>query len=290
MLAARFFNLGIGLAFFITNPSNVLASVRTTEVVIENRTSVPITGESITVNHGEITTRPPRVIQPGQSGRLIAESNGFMTGTEGTVRYKISGVAGAAAFHWDDPFSGSNSFDGSAPGGYVVDHTVGHANHTVVFFFVREAAKAATVCNGEWVVSHLGRQPEPRLHTADETVAIGSTPLKKMGIQGWVDTGCVASAIGVAVREAQHSTDGFWTIDLRLSKFNAGGAGYVGSDPPRYVRIEVEPDTPAHAYARVRAGQQIAVRGRVFIDTHHGEQLIEIHPHDPMTAVAGAPR
>src|SRR5262249_43245712 len=117
----------------------------------------------------------------------------------------------------------------------------------------------------------------------DEMIGAISTPLKRLGIQGWVDTGCNATATGVAIRDAANSTDQFWTIDLRLDKFTAGGASYVGPNPPRFLRIEVEPGTAAHGDAFVRKGQHVSVHGHVLVDTHHGEQLIEIHPNDPMS-------
>ena len=273
--------IALMLAVAIAWSGDAWASARTTEVLIENRTDKPLVGDSITVDHGEVTTRPPRTIAPGQTGRLVAESNGVATGNEGTVRYKLQGVPGEASFHWDNPFAGSNSFSSSAPGGFASDHTIGHADHTVVFFFIRSAAQQATICNGAWVIAHLGTHAETGLDDFDEAVAAGSTPLKKAGIQGWVDTGCTATAIGVPVRNAQHSTDGFWTIDLRLRSFTAGDARLDPSQP-RFVRVEVEPGTPAHAHAGARTGVPVAVHGRVFIDTHHGEQLIEIHPNDPM--------
>jgi hypothetical protein len=197
------------------------------------------------------------------------------------VTYKIEGVPGVVSFHFDNPFAGSNSYASSAPAGYATDHTIGHANHTVVFFFVRPVTQAATQCNGAWVVSHLGTHAEGALNVIDEGVGFGSTPLKRLGISGWVDTGCVATAVGTPVRDAQHSTDGFWTIDLALASFVAGGASLAPGDR-RFVRIEVEPETPAHDHARAAGGVPIRVTGRVFIDTHHGEQLIEIHPYNPI--------
>jgi hypothetical protein len=53
-----------------------------------------------------------------------------------------------------------------------------------------------------------------------------------------------------------------------------------------FVRIEVEPGTPAHHAANVGTGQFIRFSGPVLIDTHHGEKLIEVHPHDPMVAIS----
>jgi hypothetical protein len=269
-------------------PCVAQASAREVEVIIQNRTDKRLIGDAVSTSHGVIRTRPPRYIAPGQSGRLLAVSNGFATGTEGRVSYRIEGVPGMVRMHFDNPFAGSNSYDSQAPAGYATDHTIGHANHTVVFFFVRAVTQAATTCNGQWVVDHLGRTPEDRLSAIDRDVGVFSTPLKGIGLAGgWVDTGCFATAVGAPIRDAQHSTDGFWTIDLLLTSFTAGGA----SLPPRrtntFVRIEVEPGTPAHNSAHALATVPIRVAGHVFIDTHHGEQLIEIHPYNPMTLASG---
>jgi hypothetical protein len=279
----------IALLAVVTVRSPSVASARTVEVVIENRTDKRLVGTDVFTTHGVVTTRPPRYILPGQTGRLTADSDGVLTGTEGTVKYRIEGVAGEASFHFDNPYAGTNSYGSSAPSGYATDHTIGHANHTVVFFFIRPKTQAATLCNGPWVVARLGTHAEDALNIIDEGIGFGTTPLKRLGTGGWVDTGCFATAVGTPVRDAQHSTDGFWTIDMKLVSFTAGDGHLDGAGPPRFVRIEVEPDTPAHAKARASGGVPLRVSGHVLIDTHHGEQLIEIHPYDPMTVTTLRP-
>ena len=88
----------------------------------------------------------------------------------------------------------------------------------------------------------------------------------------------MAAGEGAPVRTAQHSTDGFWTIDLELTSFAIGG---TPGPPDRFLRLEVEPGTAAHA----RCEQSIptpAIRvrfgGAVVIDTDG--PFLEIHPEE----------
>jgi len=55
------------------------------------------------------------------------------------------------------------------------------------------------------------------------------------------------------------------------------------------VRIEVEPGTAAHGAAGAsppKANRYIRFSGHVLIDTHHGDELVEVHPTN---AIAKAP-
>lgn len=67
--------------------------------------------KSQSVSHGELTDIMATV--PASSASLTkggcAESNGFMTGTEGTLYYTLEGC-GELAFYWNVPFIGSNSY------------------------------------------------------------------------------------------------------------------------------------------------------------------------------------
>jgi hypothetical protein len=233
-------------------------------------------------NHGIVSRKPPSRIPPAGTGELFAESKGVATGTEGRVTYRLEGIGGTAVFHWDNPFTGSNSADGSAPAGFSVQSIGDSGNRTLVFFSIHPGNRAAAICNPDWVIGHLGRHPEARLDPASRDIGFLTTPAKRLGFGGWVDTGCEASAKGWPVRDAQHSTDGFWTIDVKLQEFVIQGRKMAGNQP-RWVRIEVEPKTPAHQKAGARTNQFISFHGHVLIDTHHGDELIEVHPFDVMT-------
>jgi len=271
----------------IFTASTATAAARSTHVIIKNNTDRTMTFVSGSTKHGIVSKKPPHTIPAGGVGDLRAESNGFATGTEGSVVYRLDGISGNATFYWDNPFVGSNSASGSAPGGLKVEVIGDKGNRTLAFFSIHDANHPVAVCNGDWVVGNLGTHPENSLDDFDKGIGFLSTPLKRLGISGWVDTGCEASALGWAVRDAQHSTDGFWTIDVKLSQFTSNGKS-LPANQPRFVRIEVEPNTPAHNKAAVKANQFIQFDGHVLIDTHHGEELIEVHPWNPIT-LAGEP-
>jgi hypothetical protein len=262
--------------------SRASAAARSIHVVIKNQTSrdlVYVRGE---LSHGCIGQNPPSRINRGLTGELIAESCGFMTGTEGFVIYRLEGVSSEARFNFDNPWIGDNSYSSSAPGGFATAQVGGEGNRTVVFFFIREAGQPAVNCNPEWIINHLGVQAESRLDGFDRFIAFFTTVLKNLGISGWAHTGCLVEATGRPVRDAQHGTDGFWTIDVHLSGFVILGQR-LSAD--RFVRIEVKPGTAAHAAVAARpprANEMIRFTGEVIIDLHHGDELIEVHPQDPI--------
>ncbi len=262
--------------------SVAIAAARSVHVIIKNNTEHNMTFASGKAQHGIVTQKPPHSIPPGGIGELFAESNGFATGTEGSVTYGINGIGGTATFSWDNPFVGSNSANGSAPPGLKVEQIGNKGNRTLVFFSIHNANNPVAICNSEWVINHLGTHAENELDSFDRGIGFLTTPFKRLGIGGWVNTGCQASADGWPVHDAQHSNDGFWTIDVKLHQLTINGLT-TPSNQQRFVRIEVEPNTAAHARAAVKANQFIRFDGVVLIDTHHGDELIEVHPQNPIT-------
>jgi hypothetical protein len=136
---------------------------------------------------------------------------------------------------------------------------------------------AAVVCNAAKVIEELGTAPHPALGWFSRWIAFLTTPFKFWGISGWQDTGCEAKASGTPVRDAQHSTDGFWTIDVAIAAFEVGGQA---SPAGRFVRVEVEPGTLAHEVCEgrlINAGEPLRFGGPVVLDTD-GVGFLEIHP------------
>ena len=263
-------------------------AARSTHVIIQNETDKTMLFVRGHLDHGRVTQKPPSRIAPGATGELQAESHGFMTGTEGYVAYRLEGVNGEARFGWNNPFYGRNSASASGPPGYPASHIGNRGNRTLVFYEIHSAGAPGVRCNPGWVLGHLGTRPEPSLSVFERDTGAFSTPLKRLGFGGWVDTGCDAVARGTPVRRAQHSTDGFWTIDVRLNSMTINGQ----SATRPYVRIEVEPGTPAHAGAASNppaGGAQIAFHGHILIDTHHGEELVEVHPYDRIKSLRSGP-
>ncbi len=68
--------------------------------------------ESTTLDHGiwSAAGQPPARIAQGAEGRWGSESNGFMTGTEGTAIYAVDGTGAKLTVYWDNPFVGDNTF------------------------------------------------------------------------------------------------------------------------------------------------------------------------------------
>ncbi len=111
-------------------------------------------------------------------------------------------------------------------------------------------------------------------------IAFLTTIFKRLDISGWEETGCFAQARSRPVRDAQHLTDGFWAIDLRLEAFRIGQTP-ADLTSPRFLLIEVEPQTDAHQVCtanRFTANTGLDFGGGVVIDTDG--PFLEIHPEE----------
>jgi hypothetical protein len=145
---------------------------------------------------------------------------------------------------------------------------------------------AAVRCDAGATLARLSTSPQLALSWFDRAIAFLTTPFKFLGISGWEETGCAAKAAGRPVRDAQHSTDGFWTIDVALGSF-AIGAAAADLSSPRYVRLEVEPDTAAHAVCAatpIREGAALEFGGAVVVDTDG--PFLEVHPEEDFRIAA----
>ncbi len=137
-------------------------------------------------------------------------------------------------------------------------------------------------CDATRTLAMLSTAPQSELGWFSRAFARAFTPFKRLGISGWKQTGCEASAVGRAVRDAQHSTDGFWTIDVALDAFAIDGHSAPAG---KFIRIEVEPQTHAHEVcdaAAIHRGAVLHFGGRVLIDTD-GKGFLEVHPDGDFT-------
>ena len=139
---------------------------------------------------------------------------------------------------------------------------------------------AALVCDPKGTIALLSRAPQKALSWFSRFLAFLTTPFKFLGISGWKETGCESEGKGRPVRDAQHSTDGFWTIDVALEQLTIG-ANPADLHPPRYLRLEVEPETPAHdvcAKNPIGPATDLTFGGPVVIDTDG--PFLEVHPDE----------
>ncbi|MGQ9372122.1 aegerolysin family protein [Azospirillum sp. ST 5-10] len=110
-------------------------SARSVTATVRNNTNDTLVLNSAKLDHGIWSENqyPPSTIAPGATGSWMAESDGFMTGVEGTVTYLV-GSAGVSSFYFDNPYVGSNEYSASAPKGFqVVTNGTSGDNSTVSY-------------------------------------------------------------------------------------------------------------------------------------------------------------
>lgn len=119
------------------------SAARSVQAFVTNRTGCMLNLVSDSLSHGIWTTTPPFQIPNGTAGTWESESDGFMTGTEGTATYRLTNCADPrqnlkfAAFHWDNPYVGSNSYDNvGTTQGVNIARQGGSGDNAVVSWFV----------------------------------------------------------------------------------------------------------------------------------------------------------
>ena len=111
---------------------------RSTTVKFQNNTDLPMTLINAKLSHGAWSQNlyPPENIAPNGTGTWESQSDGFMTGTEGTATYMLGNV-GDVTVDWENPFAGSNKYSSSAPNGYELSHSGGGGDNANVTFTLR---------------------------------------------------------------------------------------------------------------------------------------------------------
>lgn len=140
-------------------------------------------------------------------------------------------------------------------------------------------------CHAAHTLRRLLTKPQEGLDSVDIVTSVLTTPFKKLGLSGWKDTGCDATVVGVPVREAQASTGGHYTIDLRILKLEINGKE---SKPGRYLRIEILDGTKAKevaARSKITPASKVSVGGPVVVDTDG--PFLEIHPGSEFRVSSG---
>jgi hypothetical protein len=80
---------------------------RTYDLFLTNESGFTLTKTFDHLCHGIFTPAlaPPGSILSGQQMRWKSESDGFATGTEGYVKYRIEGTGDTVYIYWDNPFT-----------------------------------------------------------------------------------------------------------------------------------------------------------------------------------------
>lgn len=122
-------------------------SARSVNATLNNNASfnLQLLTSSINLQHGEWTTYPPSNILAGGNGNWQTDSDGFLTGTEGSLVYQFiytgNGTTSIETLkvYWDDPYDGSNGYSitSSVPA-LKVGYTGGDGNNATVVFSVSD--------------------------------------------------------------------------------------------------------------------------------------------------------
>ncbi|MFG2909755.1 Crystal protein ET79 [Kitasatospora sp. NPDC048286] len=112
------------------------------------------TSVNLTNNSGKLLTRsgaslqwgiwsdgmmPPSMVQSGVTAKWASESEGFMTGTEGTVTFNVVGEQNGVTVHWNNPYWGGNGYSCDAPSGYKCTWQGGSGDNAAVSFTLSKA-------------------------------------------------------------------------------------------------------------------------------------------------------
>eukprot|EP01084_Bolivina_argentea_P253007 424879_1 len=118
---------------------------RSTKVQFTNETPYTLTKCGSKLKHGIWTKNheAPQKIKSGTTVEWMAESKGLMTGTEGEVQYMVDG--NKLKVHWNNPFTGSNSYKCISPKGFDASYTGGSGNNCQVFFVIKETLTGRVV-------------------------------------------------------------------------------------------------------------------------------------------------
>lgn len=112
-------------------------AARSVTITFQNETDTTLTKLSEHLDHGEWDVHPPQVIGPHAVVSWKSESNGFMTGTQGSAAYQMANRPGQVQVSWDNPYVGSNSYRQSAPQGFTIGESGGSGDDAQVAFTLR---------------------------------------------------------------------------------------------------------------------------------------------------------
>ena len=88
-------------------------------MILENRTELPLTLVDAPQPHGRWSWPPPARIEPGGTPTMRLISTGLLEGCEGRVTYRIGDDPTATVYlHAENPYLGSNGFHTHTDGGH----------------------------------------------------------------------------------------------------------------------------------------------------------------------------
>ncbi|KAF4251478.1 hypothetical protein CNMCM8980_006751 [Aspergillus fumigatiaffinis] len=119
-------------------------AARSVDVTMVNFTSNDLERDSVSMEHGIVTPDhpPPEKIEAEDSKAFRVESQGMMTGVEGTIKYNIGDGSAKVVIYVDNPYVGSNSYnvytEGSSKDKYTCDRTGGDGDNASISVKLKE--------------------------------------------------------------------------------------------------------------------------------------------------------
>lgn len=131
-------------------------AARSVTIKVDNTFDVALVFDNDSMQHGVWGSAPPSRIEPQSSAQWAAESDGVMTGTEGTVWFQLDlpGTTGKVRLHFDNPFVGSNNYDQSGPAVLTVTRIGdGSGNDSTAHCVVADASTTGDGIPDSWNTS-----------------------------------------------------------------------------------------------------------------------------------------
>lgn len=115
------------------------SSARSVTVTVVNGTGVALSCAQAVLDGGEWANYPPDALAPGATSVFRTQSNGVMTGTEGTVKFAVAGSSSLVSARWENPYVGSNAYSCDAGPGFACKVDGGKGYDSSVTFTITRA-------------------------------------------------------------------------------------------------------------------------------------------------------
>ncbi|NJL29009.1 MAG: hypothetical protein HC897_14535 [Thermoanaerobaculia bacterium] len=166
-----------------------MSAARSVQVVLANLTPETLILASSNLSHGiwSAGMAPPQNIPPFASATWQLESNGFLTGAEGSSTYAFEGDSSqVVTLSWNDPYAGGDTFSASAPSDFLVTtNSADGDNATVTHTLMINNFPSG------WMQANLE--------------SLGSRPLRHLCIPGSHDSGTSVITSGTAFGTANNT-------------------------------------------------------------------------------------
>ncbi len=153
-------------------------AARSVRCTLKNLSKHDLTLESAKLDWGEWSTgsSAPQKITAGAEATWSTESDGFMTGTEGTAVFTVAGLGGKFKVWWNNPFCGKNHYS-QTPEPAIPNYVSYDPEHPDLGHpYLLPDGAAPHVDGSDSTVLFIFDVAEPEAQPAAETAAPAATP------------------------------------------------------------------------------------------------------------------